>query len=317
MWLWVDDDFNGCNLAILTFHRQLDRIHSFLESIMARNTPIVSLVSNENRPFCTVASAVYWHCLRQDCTWAWQEKRKLRFDMECSRLWQTTKLPLANPSSSIENEISRRLIWILSSIINFVADNDRKCTNESSGVQSTETPSNHLPESWNDLSEALEAWHQSLPPSFIPYVQYQPKNQMGIAIGTSTLPFPEILFARPVVAMTMQYFHSASVLLLLSRPPHHGTHTSRLQSYRQVVKGIEKHCVEICGIATARPRSGVRIYAVQPLFLAGQCFEDPEKREGTVQLLQEIEFDLGWPTSSLVEKLHEEWNESALHPSGG
>ncbi|MCJ1271014.1 hypothetical protein MMC22_010913 [Lobaria immixta] len=46
---------------------------------------------------------------------------------------------------------------------------------------------------------------------------------------------------------------------------------------------------------------------IQPLYVAGQCLTDPRERRVILDLLRNIEIDLGWATEYRVEQLLKEW----------
>ena len=49
----------------------------------------------------------------------------------------------------------------------------------------------------------------------------------------------------------------------------------------------------LSGIGLSRPEATVRVHAVQPLFVAGQCFEHDSERRLVLDLLKRIEDDTG------------------------
>lgn len=115
-------------------------------------------------------------------------------------------------------------------------------------------------------------------------------------------------------ASTMQSFHMARTILLINRPhestARRSTLSDRLHSYRAIEREVRFHAHEICGIALGRPEGSVRIHQVQPLFVAGQCLTEDRERRIVLDLLREIESDLGWATDYRVKKLLKEWGWS-------
>jgi hypothetical protein len=144
---------------------------------------------------------------------------------------------------------------------------------------------------------------------FEPYGRLQHSNNQQVFSQESS-PFPEVLFSKPSSAATMQHYHFARILLLLHGPLNFESPATRLRAYRDMMKEVKNHASEICGIAAARPDPAARILMVQPLHLAGQVLEDDRERRAIVQLLQDIESDLGWSTKDRVKQLFEEWNSS-------
>jgi len=160
---------------------------------------------------------------------------------------------------------------------------------------------------WNDLWFDLDGWYAEVPAYFKPYVRYQPSGHIGVAVGSPEVPFCEILFTTPVAGATMIHYHFTCILLLLKKPIEQLSPVAQLKSYRDLAKEVENHCLEICGIAAGRPSAAARIQIIQPLVLAGQCLEGHQKRKGVIQLLREIEFDIGWPTGQLITQLQQYW----------
>ena len=82
---------------------------------------------------------------------------------------------------------------------------------------------------------------------------------------------------------------------------------NRLSSYRAIEAEIRYHSYEIVGIALSRPEGSVRIHALQPLFVSGQCLTEPRERRVILNLLRGIEGDLGWATNYRIIRLLREW----------
>lgn len=160
---------------------------------------------------------------------------------------------------------------------------------------------------WHYLWDALNRWHAQLDLQFEPYSHYMLSSHLTLSQGPAEPVFDEILFPSPASAATLSYYHFARVLLLLAKPIDQSNPLIQLKDYRERLMDIRDHCVNICGIAAARPGPAARIHSVQPLFLAGQCLEEPRERGAVVQLLQDVEADTGWPTTNQVRRLHQEW----------
>ncbi|RFU75204.1 hypothetical protein TARUN_7038 [Trichoderma arundinaceum] len=164
---------------------------------------------------------------------------------------------------------------------------------------------------WHVLWDALDHWHSQLNMNFEPYSHYMLSNHLTLSQGLLEPVFDEILFPTAVSAATLSYYHFACVLLLLAKPIDQSNPLIQLKDYRERLMDIRDHCIKICGIAAARPGPAARIHSVQPLFLAGQCLEEPRERRAVIQLLQDVEADTGWPTTNHVRRLHQEWYGNA------
>jgi hypothetical protein len=251
---------------------------------------------------CAGAIAAFWHCALNDCHLACAKEGVTWFDFENISYWGATRFPPG--SGGTDGSPLKLLMQILSKTVRLLTPPPSNLSRRNLPGFSTTTDT---PQDWDKLWEDLDQWHIELPVSFVPYARYDQSAHIGAFRDDSDLPFSEVLFSRPVAAATMQLYHFARILLLLCKPSEHLSLSSRLRDRRHAAKTIENHCKEICGIAAGRPSPEVRIHAVQSLFLAGQCLERVQERQGVVRLLQDIESDLGWPTEDLVERLQLEW----------
>lgn len=122
----------------------------------------------------------------------------------------------------------------------------------------------------------------------------------------------------PICAATMQSYYMARILLLVNQPHDstaiHSTVSARLKSYHRIQRDTHRHARQICGISLAHPPDPVRIQSVQPLFVAGQVFQDAAEQDVMLQLLRGIEDDLGWKTSYHATKLVDEWSADPEGP---
>jgi hypothetical protein len=185
---------------------------------------------------------------------------------------------------------------------------DRFTATPRSSDRGTKNPERN---SWFFLWDALDSWHTQLGHNFEPYSHYMLSSHLTLSQGPLEPVFDEILFPTPVSAATLSYYHFARVLLLLAKPIDQSNPLTQLKDYRERLIDIRDHCIKICGIAAARPGTAARIHSVQPLFLAGQCLEEPRERRAVIQLLQDVEADTGWPTATQVRRLHQEWYGNA------
>lgn len=212
-----------------------------------------------------------------------------------------------------EDLISNALIWLLSKIVNFIAAGDNLTVTEHSPEPSTIGVSQQvLLERWHRLQAELDAWYDGLPDTFNPCVRIDPsRRRPSHDSNEDVLRFPEVWYSIPMCGSTMQHYHLARIILLINKPhestARRSTVTNRLKSYRTIESEIRFHSHEICGISMSRPEASVRIHSVQPLFVSGQCLTEDWERRTILQLLREIENDLGWATDYRVKQLLKEW----------
>ena len=204
--------------------------------------------------------------------------------------------------------LSNALVWLLAKLSNFIAAGEalhigldpENGTSLPIGV-SQQT----LLKRWERLKLELEVWH-NLPDSFTPCARVPPSQSH---LRTS---FSEIWFANPMCASTMQNYHMAQILLLVNKPhestARRTTVTERLKSYNQIAKTTRYHAREICGISLSRLGGSAHVHSLQPLFVAGQCFTEPQERKLVLELIRAIESERGWASEFRVKQLLTEWN---------
>lgn len=213
-----------------------------------------------------------------------------------------------NEASQPETVMSNAMIWLLGRIINFTTSGDSINPKEYAlpvGFRPIiAVPQEALLELWKQLERQLKRWHDSLPPTFTPAARTQ-------AEGRGDCAFEKIYYNLPMCAATMQSYHMACTLLLVNRPQEstaiRSTVTSRMKSYREIQRRALEHSRQTCGISLADPPDSVRINSLQPLFVAGQCFDDPSDQEVVTSLLVNVEKELGWKSAYYVDKLRAQW----------
>jgi hypothetical protein len=214
-----------------------------------------------------------------------------------------------------EDMISNALIFLMSKIVNYIGSGD---SIDHVYPQDPASPAGMiginqmlLLQRWKELEKELEVWHAGLPDTFKPVARLPPVTNGSIPVDSARAIFSEIWYSIPMCASTMQSYHMARTILLINRPhestARRSTLSDRLHSYRAIEREVRYHAHEICGISLGRPEGSVRIHQVQPLFVAGQCLAEDRERRVVLDLLREIEGDLGWATDYRVKKLLKEW----------
>lgn len=206
------------------------------------------------------------------------------------------------------------MTWLLGRVINFTTSGDSiepAAYAMPAGFRPViAVPQETLLELWQQLENQLRKWYESLPSTFSPVARTRCEND-------SSSGFDRIYYTIPMCAATMQSYHMARALLLVNRPQEstaiRSTVTSRMKSYKEIQRQALEHSREICGISLAEPPDSVRVSSLQPLFIAGQCFDDTKDREQVIDLLLGVEQDLGWKSGYYVDKLKAQWAESDDH----
>lgn len=165
----------------------------------------------------------------------------------------------------------------------------------------------HLSHSWHHLNHQMQIWFNGLPETFMPsaIIPVSPHGAPNLT---------EVWLSIPVCAATTLTWHFSQILLLVNKPhdmPPRGhrrpTIAARVNACRDIQSEITYHSRQILGLCLARPDASVRIHALHPLFVAGQCLSEVSERRVIVDLLRGIEKDLGWATEYRVRQLFEQW----------
>lgn len=222
-----------------------------------------------------------------------------------------------------EDLICNALVWLMAKLVNFMAAGDDPGLPDDFGASWAGVPQRTLLGYWHLLKQHFQVWYDGLPITFKPSARIEPTRTAGRMVpGENEALFPEVWYSIPMCASTMQCYHMSQIQLLMNKP-HESTQGrttvfARLNSYQSVLAACQVHSREIVGISLGRSDEAVRIHSVQPLFTAGQCLSDPRERQVVVNLLRDIEADIGWATDYRVRQLIEQWqweeNENALVP---
>lgn len=257
--------------------------------------------------------ASFWNFARADYQAAYVNNTPTLLDTDDLHMWQSCGLQIspdgslyANPEAlkadpchrcSTVQLVAHTLLWILLRTMNYLALPTQEIA--------------HRQAAWDRLTAQLDTWHAYLPIAFQPSAQLRhPVSRQSSATpgshSSSRSGISELFFSIPLCAATIQLYHFARILLLLSKPTQTQT-LSRLQAYREVSSQALVHAHGIVGIALGRPQPAVRVEMLLPLYAAGGCLESDEERRLVVGVLRAIELDTGCATESRVRDLEKEW----------
>lgn len=209
-----------------------------------------------------------------------------------------------------EDLICNALVWLMSKLVNFMASGD--AISDDASYSWAGVPQRTLLDYWCTLQKQFQVWHDGLPITFQPSARVDvSRTPRGLMKGENESMFTEVWYSIPMCASTMQTYHMSQILLYMNKP-HESTQgrstvVARLNSYQSVLATCQKHSREIVGISLARSDEAVRIHSVQPLFTAGQCLSDGRERQVVLNLLRDVESDIGWATDYRVRQLVEQW----------
>lgn len=210
-----------------------------------------------------------------------------------------------------EDLICNALVWLMAKLVNFMAAGDDFSTGNM-GMSWAGVTQRTLLDYWCSLRKQFQVWHDGLPIAFQPSARVEPSRTPGQLLQCDNESmFTEVWYSISMCASTMQTYHMSQILLFMNKP-HESTQggstvCARLNSYQTVLATCQKHSREIVGISLARPDEAVRMHSVQPLFTAGQCLRDARERQIVLNLLQDVESDIGWATDYRARQLSEQW----------
>ncbi|OTA65071.1 hypothetical protein K449DRAFT_392154 [Hypoxylon sp. EC38] len=281
-------------------------------------TGLVSLMSS---PPSKARKAIFWNLFRQDVYAAFILEGRTRMDIEDLRMWRAAGVALDDqglvlPSNGAVQEdimkddmISNALIWILSKVVNYIADIKEFQYRNSENTQLV------IKDCWQRLTRELDIWYQGLPDSFQPCARIERKKSEPATESTPPKPatIPDIWYTSAMCASTIQTYHLARILLLI-----HGPHTSNqalrtgavldfLNAYRNIEAELRYRSREIFGIALSSPTTSIMLHQTQTIFVAAQCLTEDDERKMALDILRRANSDLGWETEYRVQRLLAEW----------
>ena len=248
-------------------------------------------------------------------------KTHTHLDIEDLSLWKEAGLLIDDQGFLVTNDlvdsgysddgaVCNALVWLMSKLVNFMAAGNERSTD--TGLGWAGIPQSTLLDYWYHLRKQFQAWYDSLPVTFRPSSRMEPTPATGrLHRGENEALFPEVWYNIPMCASTMQAYHMSQILLFMNKP-HESTQgrstvCARLNSYQSVFAACQKHSREIVGISLAQSDDAVRVYSVQALFTAGQCLGDARERQVVLDLLRDVEADVGYATEYRARQLAEQW----------
>ncbi|KAI1370973.1 hypothetical protein F4677DRAFT_450924 [Hypoxylon crocopeplum] len=285
-------------------------------------TGLVSLMSS---PPSKARKAIFWNLFRQDVYASFILEGRTRMDIEDLCMWRAAGLALDDqgfviPSNNAvedimkDDMISNALIWILSKVVNYIADIKEFQYRHSESAQLV------IKDCWKRLTRELDIWYQGLPNSFQPRARIERKQSEPATESTPPKPatIPDIWYTSAMCASTIQTYHLARILLLIHCP-----HTSNqvlrtgavldfLNAYRNIEAELRYRCREIFGIALSSPTTSIMLHQTQTIYVAAQCLTEDDERQMVLDILRRANSDLGWETEYRVQRLLVEWGWDSI-----
>lgn len=291
--------------------------------------------------------ASFWNIACIDWITSYTEQTSPRLDIENLELWKTAGLPMSivngacMPDSLRNDEDSgqqmqmnetlacRTLVWIILKTLSFVASEKACNQTANNGCPGAHQGSSTGIQCWDSISQYLDNWCAALPDTFEPCARLAQRYNNIPTPSDNRAPgsefqsaFQELFYANAMCATAAVLYHFVQLLLLLHKPlqqkaseSHPAFVAKRLNAYRQLSAQIEGHANEICAISLGRPDDPVRLQMVQPLYIAGLCFEAHEQRTALAQLLTSIQRETGYSTAERVANLQQHWGWDNTPPA--
>ena len=260
-------------------------------------------------------------------------------DIEDLRMWRAAGLELddqgfvlpsngAREGTMKDDLISNALIWILSKIINYIADikefqyrhtDDPQNDSGPTDPSTSRDTSRMIKVNWKRLRQELDIWYEGLPDSFQPCARIERKQSEPATDSSPPRPatIPDIWYTSAMCASTIQTYHLARILLLIHGPrtSSHALRTGAVLDFLNVYRNIEAELRyrsrEIFGIALSSPTTSITLHQTQTIFVAAQCLVEDDERRMALDILRRANSDLGWETEYRVQRLLAEWGWSS------
>ncbi|CAI7602563.1 unnamed protein product [Penicillium manginii] len=275
--------------------------------------------------------ACFWNLARQDYLGSYFTRCPTHFDPTNLPMWRAAGISIdenekfqislyGSSNLSQEDQAANGICWLVSKVINFLAESKQSQiaqwtgspSNRPAGNQESPGSADQSASTWLDLCFDFQTWFERVPETFRPCVRIDHPRDFSHPSENIRLPFPEVFFSLSTCAATMQHYHFGRIALLINQPEDvvsaPSTAFDRLQGYREVTKEVEYRTREACGIALGRPQGDVRVHMVPVLLALGQCLETPDEHQIILNLLRGVEAELGWATEYIVTKLEASWN---------
>ncbi|KAJ0425004.1 hypothetical protein BJY00DRAFT_326115 [Aspergillus carlsbadensis] len=255
------------------------------------NSPntLPNTVSFENRRWymADLRQAAFWVAFRQEVYSAFLKQRP--FNMSLSRCDVFRSFAPAEDA-----------LWTARLVI-FCADVLEFCYGNSHQPPAHEVDGISAKDRWSHLKSLEEKWVDLLPSSFEPIYFREPDRAKGEV-------FPELCYLTNLHIAGVQHVELARILLAVYNPtiPRLGLgHRAAMRALSEELRG----CVlRLCGIAVHNRKNPPSLTtALLGIVVCGEHFEDRAEQRALLGLLDELEYDLGWPVGNSRDRLKQSW----------
>jgi hypothetical protein len=231
--------------------------------------------------------AAFWVAFRQEVYSAFLKQRP--FNMSLSRCDVFRSFAPAEDA-----------LWTARLVI-FCADVLEFCYGNSHQPPAHEVDGTSTKDRWSHLKSLEQKWVDLLPSSFEPIYFREPDKSKGEV-------FPEICYLTNLHIAGVQHVELARILLAVYNPniPRLGLgHRAAMRALSEELRG----CVlRLCGIAVHNRKNPPSLTtALLGIVVCGEHFEDRAEQRALLGLLDELEYDLGWPVGNSRDRLKQSW----------
>ncbi|KAL3460888.1 hypothetical protein BJX64DRAFT_289826 [Aspergillus heterothallicus] len=247
----------------------------------------ITSLENKRWYMADLRQAAFWVAFRQEVYSAFLKQRP--FNMSLSRCDVFRSFAPAEDA-----------LWTARLVI-FCADVLEFCYGNSHQPPAHEVDGTSAKERWAHLKSLERKWIEHLPGSFEPIYFREPQHSKGEV-------FPEICYLTNLHIAGVQHVELARIMLAVYNPniPRLGLgHRAAMRALSEELRG----CVlRLCGIAVHNRKNPPSLTtALLGIVVCGEHFEDRAEQQALLHLLDELEYDLGWPVGNSRDRLKQSW----------
>ncbi|KAL2847591.1 hypothetical protein BJX68DRAFT_276452 [Aspergillus pseudodeflectus] len=249
--------------------------------------PNTASIENKRWYMADLRQAAFWVAFRQEVYSAFLKQRP--FNMSLSRCDVFRSFAPAEDA-----------LWTARLVI-FCADVLEFCYGNSHQPPAHEVDGTSAKDRWAHLKSLEQKWVDLLPSSFEPIYFREPDKSKGEV-------FPELCYLTNLHIAGVQHVELARILLAVYNPniPRLGLgHRAAMRALSEELRG----CVlRLCGIAVHNRKNPPSLTtALLGIVVCGEHFENRAEQQALLGLLDELEYDLGWPVGNSRDRLKQSW----------
>ncbi|KAF2160099.1 hypothetical protein M409DRAFT_70637 [Zasmidium cellare ATCC 36951] len=164
---------------------------------------------------------------------------------------------------------------------------------------------NASPTALADISARISKWDLMRPDTYRP-LYFVPRDR------GSGRHLPEVWMLASSQAIGLQYYHIAQLVLAVSSRLDSTRSFNHIYEHRAVEKRVRHHLLYVVGIARSNERAqNTWFTAHHCLSVWGIYLRNKGDHQACLDFLKEMECQIGWRTSTLMERLSMEWGDDS------